>query len=468
MVLSATYEARRFSVTSAMPMGKARRLCPQAIVVEPDFTRYSQISEAIMATFHAVTDIVEPLSLDEAFLDIAGAQRRLGPARIAQWVRDTVADEQGITCSVGVASTKFVAKLASSLAKPDGMIVVPQAEVLGFLHQLPVGALWGVGERTEEALTRLGLRTVADIAHTPVETLRRALGDVAGSHLHALAWGRDERTVVRETREKSIGSDETFSHDIDDPVVIHRELLRLSDRTAARVRAAGMMGRTVTIKVRFADFTTITRSRTLRDPTDVSRDIYATARSLFDALGLQRARIRLVGVRMEGLVDGEGAPIQATLDEPEHGWRDADRAVDRASARFGAGAVRPAALVRDHGDAPRSAAAAAGAARADASRAVRDRRATSGRREARAESAREETPAERRPGDDAAPGPDTALRESQRPAESLERNRREGRLAENRPSRPPGGVMTCVHDGLLTFRPGARIRAVAPLAPTYP
>ena len=271
MVLSATYEARRFGVTSAMPMGKARRLCPQAIVIEPDFTRYSQISDAIMATFHAVTDIVEPLSLDEAFLDIAGAQRRLGrPARIAQWVRDTVADEQGITCSVGVASTKFVAKLASSLAKPDGMIVVPQAEVLGFLHQLPVGALWGVGERTEEALTRLGLRTVADIAHTPVETLRRGLGDVAGAHLHALAWGRDERIVVRETREKSIGSDETFSHDIDDPVVIHRELLRLSDRTAARVRAAGMMGRTVTIKVRFADFTTITRSRTLRDPTDVS------------------------------------------------------------------------------------------------------------------------------------------------------------------------------------------------------
>ncbi len=424
VVLSATYEARRFGVTSAMPMGKARRLCPQAIVVEPDFTRYSQISEAIMATFHAVTDIVEPLSLDEAFLDIAGAQRRLGrPARIAQWVRDTVADEQGITCSVGVASTKFVAKLASSLAKPDGMIVVPQAEVLGFLHQLPVGALWGVGERTEEALTRLGLRTVADIAHTPVETLRRALGDVAGGHLHALAWGRDERTVVRETREKSIGSDETFSHDIDDPVVIHRELLRLSDRTAARVRAAAMMGRTVTIKVRFADFTTITRSRTLRDPTDVSRDIYATARSLFDALGLQRARIRLVGVRMEGLVEGEGAPIQATLDEPEHGWRDADRAVDRASARFGAGAVRPAALVRDHGEAPRSAAAAAGAARADASRNVRDRQAASGRREeTRAEPAgsgnREE--ARRTPpgGRRRAPGPDVAARGSPRPAAS--------------------------------------------------
>ncbi|MDQ2757335.1 MAG: DNA polymerase IV [Actinomycetota bacterium] len=350
VVLSATYEARRFGVTSAMPMSRARRLCPQAVVIQPDFTRYAQISEAIMATFHSVTDLVEPLSLDEAFLEVSGARRRLGPPiHIAQQLRDAIADEQGITCSVGVASTKFVAKLASSLAKPDGMIVVPVAEVLGFLHQLPVGALWGVGERTEEVLQRLGLRTVADIAHTPVETLRTALGDGTGTHLHQLAWGRDERAVVRQQREKSIGSDETFGHDVDDPVVIHRELLRLSDRTAARVRSAGLVGRTVTLKVRFADFTTITRSRTLRDPTDVSRDVYATARSLFDALGLQRARVRLVGVRMEGLVEAAGAPIQATLDEPDFGWRDADRAVDRASARFGAGAVRPAALVREPG-----------------------------------------------------------------------------------------------------------------------
>ena len=346
VVLSATYEARKFGVTSAMPMSRARRLCPQATVITPDHTRYSQISAAVMETFRSITHIVEPLSLDEAFLDVSGAQRRLGPpTRIAQLLRDTISDEQGITASVGVAPTKFVAKLASSLAKPDGMIVVPRDEVVGFLHQLPVGALWGVGERTEEALTRLGLRTVADIAHTPVETLRRALGDASGSHLHALAWGRDERIVVPQVREKSIGSDETFAHDIDDPVVIHRELLRLSDKTAARVRAAGMMGRTVSIKVRFADFTTITRARTLREPTDVSRVIYATARTLFDALGLQRARIRLVGVRMEGLVEAEQAPIQGMLDEPDHGWRDADRAVDRASARFGAGAVRPAALV---------------------------------------------------------------------------------------------------------------------------
>jgi DNA polymerase-4 len=346
VVLSSTYEARAFGVAAAMPIARARRLCPQATVVAPDYARYERISRAVMAVFTSVTPIVEPLSLDEAFLDVSGARRRLGrPRDIAQQIRDTIADEQGITCSVGVATTKFIAKLASGLAKPDGLLVVPESEVVGFLHQLPVGALWGVGDRTEEVLQRLGLHTVADIAHTPVDTLRRALGENAGPALHALAWGRDTRTVTPTHRERSIGADETFSSDVDDPAYIHRELLKLSDRTAARVRAAGMVGRTISIKVRFSDFTTITRSRTLRDPTDVSRDIYATARALFDGLGLQRARLRLVGVRMEGLLESAQAPIQGLLDAPEHGWRDADRAVDKASARFGAGAVRPASLV---------------------------------------------------------------------------------------------------------------------------
>jgi DNA polymerase-4 len=227
------------------------------------------------------------------------------------------------------------------------MVVVPRDEVVGFVQQLPVGALWGVGDKTEETLVRLGLHTVADIAHTPLDTLKRALGDGAGPALYDLAWGRDPRSVEPVRRERSIGSDETFEFDVDDPAYIHRQLLKLSDRTAARVRSAAMMGRTVSIKVRFADFTTITRSKTLRDPTDVSREIFDTAKALFDALGLQRARIRLVGVRMEGLVEAEGAPIQGLLDEPDHGWREADRAVDRASARFGAGSVRPASLISD-------------------------------------------------------------------------------------------------------------------------
>jgi DNA polymerase-4 len=346
VVLSATYEARSFGVHAAMPMTRARRLCPQATVLAPDHRLYQRISDAVMAYFTSITPVVEPLSADEAFLDVSGSRRRLGrPGEIAARIRDTVADEQGITCSVGVAPTKFLAKLASGLAKPDGLLIVPEDEAVDLLHQLPVGAIWGVGDRTEETLARLGLHTVADLAHTPVETLRRALGDAAGPHLHELAWGRDPRPVVPARRERSIGSDETFDHDVDDPAVIHRQLLRLSDRTAARVRAAGLVGRTIQLKVRFSDFTTITRSRTVREATDVSREVYAVARDLYDALGLRRARIRLVGVRMEGLREAAGSPIQGLLDEPEHGWREADRAVDRASARFGAGSVRPAALM---------------------------------------------------------------------------------------------------------------------------
>lgn len=347
VVLSATYEARASGVTSAMPMSRAMRLCPTATVLSPQHDRYAAVSKAVFATFSSITPLVEGVSLDEAFLDISGARRLLGtPLEIAALIRARVLDEQGITCSVGIAPTKFVAKLASGLAKPDGVLVVPAADVVPFLHQLPVGALWGVGEKTEEALTRLGLRSVADIAHTPRPTLQRALGDVAGAHLHDLSWGRDPRRVEPLREEKSVGADETFPYDVDDPEYIRRELLRLSDRVAGRMRAAGISGRTVTLKVRFADFTTITRARTLSEPTDVSRQIYATALELYEALGLQRARIRLVGVRLSSVIETERAPIQGLLDEPEFGWRDADRAVDRAKARFGKEAVTSAALLR--------------------------------------------------------------------------------------------------------------------------
>ena len=347
VVLSATYEARAFGVHAAMPMARARRLCPRGTILEPDHARYAEVSRGVMAVFADVTPLVEPLSLDEAFLDVRGAVRRLGsPSAIAQLIRDRVYDEQGITCSVGVAATKFLAKLASGLAKPDGMLVVPRDDALAVLHPLPVGALWGVGERTEEVLLRYGLRTVGDIAHTPRDTLRRVLGEAAGSSLFELAWGRDPRPVVPEQVERSIGAEETFAHDVDDPQVVHRELLRLSERTAARLRSADQVGRTVSIKVRFADFTTITRSRTLRQSTDVARDVYGTARDLFDALGLQRARLRLVGVRVEGLAPAAQHQRQLLLDEKPFGWRDAEQAVDRASARFGAGSVQPASLVR--------------------------------------------------------------------------------------------------------------------------
>jgi len=346
VVLSATYEARALGIHSAMPMSRARRLAPQARILEPDHQQYADVSRGVMALFNSVTPLVEPLSLDEAFLDVSGALRRLGPpTRIAELIRARVEDEQQITCSVGVASTKFVAKLASTRAKPDGMLVVPVDRVIDFLHPLPVGALWGVGEKTEEQLLRLGLRTVGDIAHTSASTLERALGTAAGRHLHELSWGRDARPVRPDEHEKSIGNEETFAHDIDDPELIHAHLLRLSDQVAGRLRRSGQVGRTVSVKVRFADFTTLTRSRTLTSPTDVGREIYETVRHLYDALGLERVRIRLVGVRVEGLASTEEAPRQLLLGEDDGGRREAEVAVDALRARFGADAVRAARLV---------------------------------------------------------------------------------------------------------------------------
>lgn len=346
VVLSATYEARRFGVHSAMPMSRARRLCPSAVVISPDHSRYSEVSRGVMEIFRSITPAVEPLSLDEAFLDISGALRRLGPpTEIARLIRHRVATEQRITCSVGVASTKFVAKLASSRCKPDGLLVIPAAQTVDYLHPLPVTALWGVGEKTAAQLDRLGIRTVADVAHLPEETLSRAVGHAAGHHLHELAWGRDPRTVVPEHVEKSIGAEETFGSDVDDAEVVKRELLRLSEKVARRLRAAEMVGRTVTIKVRFSDFTTITRSRTLPDPTDVAKDVHRYAVTLWENLRLDRARIRLVGVRVEGLIDADHQSRQLVLGQREVGWREAEQAADRAARRFGPASVAPASLL---------------------------------------------------------------------------------------------------------------------------
>jgi DNA polymerase-4 len=347
VVLSATYEARAFGVHSAMPMARARRLCPQAVILPPTRGQYSAVSKAVMAIFRSVTPEVEPLALDEAFLDVSGAIRRLGrPAVIGELIRAQVRAQQGITCSVGVATCKFIAKLASIKAKPDGLLVVPADGALDFLHPLPVSALWGVGERTERVLARLGLRTVADIANAPASLLEAALGRAAGTHLQALAWGRDDRKVVPGALEKSVGAEETFERDVGDPQVIRRELLRLSGRTASSLRAAGYSARTVVVKLRLADFTTLTRSRTLPEPTDVAQKIYATACELYTAAGLgAHAQLRLVGVRATGLVPAATAQSQLAFGDEPASWREAERAVDRIAGRFGAGTVRPAALV---------------------------------------------------------------------------------------------------------------------------
>jgi DNA polymerase-4 len=354
VVLSANYLARQYGVRSAMPSTRARRLCPQAVMIAPDFEVFGEVSSSVMENFRRVTPLVEVLSLDEAFLDVRGSTRRLGsPLDIAEQLRATIHDEQGITCSVGVATSVSVAKLASRRAKPDGVVVVPPEGITSFLHPLDVGELWGVGEKTQAMLNRLGLVTVGDVAHTPLRTLQRAVGEGLGSHLHELAWGTDRRTITPRNvsafgggdPDKSMGAQETFGRDTDDREVILRELLRLATKVTHRMRVAGVAGRTVSITVRFADFTTITRSRTLPEATDVTQEIYRTATRLYDALGLQRARLRLVGVRVEGLVPRQTVQRQLVLGEREHGWSDADRAVDRATRRFGAAAVRPASLL---------------------------------------------------------------------------------------------------------------------------
>ncbi len=344
VVSSASYEARRYGVRSAMPSARARALCPHAVFLPPDFSAYSAASRAVMGIFRDVTPLVEPLSLDEAFLDVAGAQRLLGrPAVIARDIRARIVAEQGLTCSVGVAPTKFVAKLGSTRAKPDGMLVVPAALVLDFLHPLPVGALWGVGEKAAENLHRLGLKTVGDLAQAPLSMLRASVGEAAAGHLHELSWGRDPRRVEPEHVEKSIGAEMTFDIDVGDPEVIRRSLLALAEKVGARLRAAGQVGRTIGIKVRLADFRTVNRSRTTTS-TDVAREIFEASWALFEALG-PGDRIRLIGIRVEGLAAAATASRQLTLGAPERGWREAEAATDAVAARFGRSVVGPASLL---------------------------------------------------------------------------------------------------------------------------
>ncbi len=350
VVLSATYEARALGVHAAMPMARARRIAPDATVITPHHDRYHQISHQVMEIFASITPLVEPLSLDEAFLDVAGARRRLGsPTSIGQLIRERVETQTHITCSVGVAASKFVAKLASTVAKPDGLLVVPVDHTLAFLHPLPVSALGGVGDRTNDRLRHLGLRTIGDIAHTPLETMTRALGASTGSHLVDLAWGRDDRAVIPDAPDKSISNESTFERDVDDPELILRELLRLTERVAHRARVRQLSARTIAIKVRFSDFTTVTRSRTQDTPTDIAHEVYAVVKDLYAGLGLQRVRVRLVGVRLEGLT-GDGERVdqlsllpQDTADPLE--WRAAERAADDVRRRFGDGAVQPARLL---------------------------------------------------------------------------------------------------------------------------
>jgi DNA polymerase-4 len=345
VVLSANYAARKYGIRAAMPVGRAKRMAPHAIFVAPDHQRYSEVSAKVMEIFDSFTPLVEPISLDEAFLDVTGARKLLGTGReIAVEIRRQVEASEGITCSVGIASSKFIAKLASGHCKPNGILEIPADRILNFLHPLPVNAIWGVGPKTAETLERLGLRTVADIANLPRTTLIRALGQASGASLYELAWGRDYRDVTPNEPDKSISAAETFAQDLDNPEEILREFLRLTEKAAARLRENNYYAKTISIKVRFADFSTISRSKTLPLPIDGTHDIYEIAKSLYLALNLDRARLRLVGISLDNL--SEAAPEQLLLGARERGWREADTAIDQAKLRFGGGSVRPGRLIK--------------------------------------------------------------------------------------------------------------------------
>jgi DNA polymerase-4 len=346
VVLSANYEARKFGIRAAMPVGRAQRLAPTAIFIPPDHTRYHEVSEHVMKIFRDVSPHVEPISLDEAFIDVTGAKRLLGSGReIAMMIRAKVEKEQGITCSVGIAHNKFIAKLASQHCKPNGLLEIATDQILSFLHPLPANAIWGVGPKTNEQLEKLGLRTVGEIANTPLSTLIRALGEATGSSLYELAWGRDYREVISYEPEKSISAAETFASDIDDPEEILREFLRLCEKATLRMRDAGYCAKTISIKVRFADFKTITRSKKMDQPISGTKESFEVAKQLYLALKLDRVRIRLVGVSLEGLTPADEAAEQLLIGQRDVGWREADSAIDRVKAKFGRGSVRPARLV---------------------------------------------------------------------------------------------------------------------------
>jgi DNA polymerase-4 len=345
VVLSANYEARKFGIRAAMPVARAKRMAPHAIFIAPEHHRYSEISQRVMTIFNSYTPLVEPISLDEAFLDVTGSQKLFGTAReIATKIRAQVESEEGITCSVGIATTKFIAKLASQHCKPNGMLEIQPNRVLEFLHPLPVRAIWGVGPKTAESLDRLGLHTIADIANTPRSTLIRALGDATGESLYELAWGRDYREVTPDEPEKSIGNEETFSRELDNPEEILREFLRMTEKATARLRDAHLFAKTISIKIKFADFTLITRAKTLPLAIDSTHETYEVVKKLYLALRNEGARIRLVGVSLSNLQ--EDVPVQLELGARERGWREADSAIDKATARFGRSSVRPGRLIR--------------------------------------------------------------------------------------------------------------------------
>jgi DNA polymerase-4 len=343
VVAAANYVIRKFGVHSAMPTATALRLCPQAIVLPPRLEYYARISEQIRQIFDRYTPLVEPLSLDEAFLDVTGSESLFGPsASIGRKIKQEIREELRLTASVGVAPNKFLAKVASDLEKPDGFVVVDSQRVQEFLDPLPVGRLWGVGRVAGEAFDRLGVRTIGELRQLSPELLRRRFGE-SGEHFRRLAHGIDERRVVPDREAKSISHETTFAKDLDDPHVLRAWLLELSEQAAWRLRRHKLRGRTVTIKVRFDDFQTITRSQTLDEPTDITQEIAQTALGLLtDRMPARRLRVRLLGVGISGFDNPEQVQVGLFADDDRRRQTRLDETADRLKERFGSNALQRA------------------------------------------------------------------------------------------------------------------------------
>jgi DNA polymerase IV len=342
VVLSCSYEARAKGVRNGMPSARARRLCPEAVFVPPAFEGYTSASKRFREVLERFTPRVEPISLDEAFCDVTGAHRMYGSSEeIAHRIRAVVKQELELVCSIGGGATKLVSKVASRACKPDGVLMVD--DPIAFLHPLPIEDLWGVGDATAAVLRPLGISTIGDLAQMPIGVLRGAVGNAASHHLHAVAWGRDPSRVEPRDDNKSVGAEETFDTDLDTDEALEAELLRLSDRVAARLVKSGVRARTITVKLRLADFKTYTRSATLPTPTDDVWTIFATAQESYRGFRRGKRALRLLGVTASHLVTGTVSEQLSFGRKPA--YAEAEKAVSRVRKRFGDAAVRLARLL---------------------------------------------------------------------------------------------------------------------------
>jgi DNA polymerase-4 len=339
VVAAASYEARRFGCHSAQPMAVAKRNCPHAIVVRPRFYRYKEVSSKVFEIFESFTPLVEPLSIDEAFLDVTGCEALFGPAdAIARAIKQRIRAETGLTASVGVAPNKFLAKLASDLHKPDGLVIIRPEDIDRVLPPLSIRKIWGIGPKTAARLEGMGIRLIRDLRNTDRNVLRHALGDDFEHYLR-LARGVDARHVTPDHQARSIGQEQTFGENLADPDAVRGVLLEQTEQVAARLRRHGMLARSVTVKIRFGDFETITRRTTLPQPTDVTADLWHAARDCFDKWAVGSFQpVRLIGMQA-GQLSGQSDQLELFPDPRSQKLRNLDKAIDRINARFGKSAL---------------------------------------------------------------------------------------------------------------------------------